>query len=47
MIYSDRFGFDDEIWDNKKNDTVIGDSFVYGNCVRTDESGFAHYLEKF
>ena len=50
MIYSDRFGFDndDEIWDNKKIDTLlIGDSFVYGNCVRTDESGFAHYLEKF
>jgi hypothetical protein len=50
MIYSDRFGFnnDDAIWDNKKIDILlIGDSFIYGNCVKTDESGFAHYIEKF
>ena len=50
MLYSDRFGFnnDDEIWDNKKIDILlIGDSFVFGNCVKTNESGFAHYLEKF
>jgi len=48
-IYSDRFGFnnEDEIWDNKKIDILlIGDSFVFGDCVKKDESGFSNYFEK-
>ena len=48
LFKSDRYGFNnnDELWDNKNKILLVGDSYVQGACVNSEEKISSQIMKK-